>query len=164
MGMRSFCRGHHALVSSGDRDLNASPGWHCAWCPLLLHGCPVGETNPYGQMTAEQRLRLALWRQEAEKQNTRVLKDLMVECGPIRDRDENQSEYAADFVPTEKKFYAYRDAVSILDEWFTTRPDGRGVREQLIISGLSSAIKAERRAEFARKLATIADVRVETGL
>ena len=154
----------HELVSSGDRDLKVSPGRHCTWCPLLLNGCPVAETNPYGQMTAEERLRFALWLQEAEKQNTRVLKELMVEHGPIRYRDENESEYVAGFVPTEKRFYPYQDGASILDEWFTAHPDERALREKLTISGLSSAIKAEKRAELAQKLAEIADVRVETEL
>ncbi len=62
----------------------------------------MAQTNPYSQMTAEQRLRFALWLQEAEKQNTKVLKDLMVERGPIRYRDGNEGEYLADFVPVER--------------------------------------------------------------
>jgi len=154
----------HELVSIGGRALKASPGRHCTWCPLLLNDCPVAETNPYGQMTAEERLRFALWVQEAEKQNTKVLKDFMVERGPIRYRDDNQGGYVADFVPTEKRFYPYRDGVSILDEWFRTHPDERGLRDKLTISGLSSALKAEKRAELVQKLATITDVRVETEL
>ncbi len=154
----------HELAASGERHLKASPGRHCTWCPLLLNRCPVAETNPYGQMTAEERLRFALWLQEAEKQNTRVLRDLMVERGPIRCRDDNQSEYVADFVPTEKRFYPYRDGVSILDEWFKTHSEERGLRDKLTISGLSSALKAEKRTALAQKLATIADVRVETEL
>jgi len=154
----------HELAAVGDRELKTSPGRHCTWCPLLLNGCPVADTNPYGQMTAEERLRFALWLQEAEKQNTRVLKDLMVERGPIRYRDENQSEYAADFVPTEKRFYPYRDAVSILDEWFRTHPEERGLRDKLTISGLSTALKAEKRSDLAQKLGTVVDVRVETEL
>jgi len=86
----------HELDASGERDLKASPGRHCTWCPLLLNGCPVAKTNPYSQMTAQERLRFALWLQEAEKQNTKVLKDLMVERGPIRYRDGNEGEYLAD--------------------------------------------------------------------
>jgi hypothetical protein len=163
-GERARQKGLHDLAASGERDLKASPGRHCTWCPLLLNGCPVAETNPYGQMTPEQRLRFALWLQEAEKQNTRVLKELMVEHGPISYRDENESEYVACFVPIEKRFYPYQDGVSILDEWFTTHPDERTLREKLTISGLSSAIKAEKRFELAQKLAEIADVRVETDL
>ena len=115
-------------------------------------------------MTTEQWLRFALWPREAEKQNTKVLKDLMVECGPIHYRDGNQGEYVADFVPVEKKFYPYRDAVSILDEWSRTHPDEQSLRDKLTISGLSSALKAAKRVGLAQKLATVADVRVETEL
>lgn len=55
------------------------------------------------------------WSQEAEKQNTMVLKDLMVERGLICSRDGNQSESVADFLAVAKKFYPYRDAVAILN-------------------------------------------------
>lgn len=88
----------------------------------------------------------------------------MVEHGPVRYQDENESEYVAGFVPIEKRFYPYQHGVSILDEWFRTHHDDRGLREKLTISGLSSALKAEKRAELARKLADAADVRVETEL
>jgi len=88
----------------------------------------------------------------------------MVENGPIRYRDENNSEYVAGFVPIEERFYPYQDGVPILDEWFRTHPDELGLWDKLTISGLSSTIKAEKRAELAKKLADIADVRVETEL
>lgn len=146
------------------RKRKISPGKHCTWCPLLLNGCPVAKTNPYARMTAEGRLRFAIWLQEAEKQNTKVLKDLMVERGPIHYRDGNQTEHVAEFVPVEKKFYPYRDAVSILDEWFRAHPDEQHLRDKLTVSGLSSALKAEKRAELAQKLATTADARVDTEL
>ncbi len=152
----------HGLNRS--RKLKTSPGRHCTWCPLLLNGCPVAETNPYARMTAERRLRFALWLQEAEKQNTKVLKNLMVKRGPIHYRDGNQNEHLAEFVPVEKKFYPYRDAVSILDEWLGTHPDEQGLREKLTVSGLSTPLKAGKRAELAQKLTTIADVRLETEL
>jgi PD-(D/E)XK nuclease superfamily len=154
----------HEVAASDESDLKVSPGRHCTWCPLLLNGCPVAQTNPYSQMTAEQRLRFALWLQEAEKQNTKVLKDLMVERGPIRYRDGNEGEYLADFAPVEKKFYPYRDTVSILDEWFKTHPEEQALRDRLTISGLSSAIKAEKRAELAQTLARVMDLHVDTEL
>ena len=152
----------HGLNRS--RKLKTSPGRHCTWCPLLLNGCPVAETNPYARMTAEQRLRFALWLQEAEKQNTRVLKDLMVKRGSIHYRDGNQNEHLAEFVPVEKKYYPYRDAIAILDQWFSTHSDEQGLRDKLTVSGLSSALKAEKRAELAQKLAGVADVHFETEL
>ena len=152
----------HGLNPS--RKLKTSPGRHCTWCPLLLNGCPVAETNPYARMTAERRLRFAIWLQEAEKQNTKVLKDLMVKRGPIHCRDGNQNEHLAEFVPVEKKFYPYRDAISILDEWFSAHSDEQGLRDKLTVSGLSSALKAEKRAELAQKLAGVADIHFETEL
>src|SRR5712664_3811099 len=152
----------HGLNRS--RKLKTSPGRHCTWCPLLLNGCPVAETNPYARMTAEQRLRFALWLQEAEKQNTRVRKDLMVKRGSIHYRDGNQNEHLAEFVPVEKKYYPYRDAIAILDEWFSAHSDEQGLRDKLTVSGLSSALKAEKRAELAQKLAGVADRHFETEL
>jgi hypothetical protein len=154
----------HDRASIHDEALKASPGKHCTWCPLLLNGCPVAETNPYGRMSAQERLRFALWLQEAEKENTRVLKDVMAERGPVRYQDENQSEYVAAFVSSEKRFYPYQDGISILDEWFRTHPEERALREKLTISGLSSPLKAEKRSELARTLATIVQIRVDTEL
>lgn len=154
----------HRLASSGKHEPKASPGKHCTWCPLLLNGCPVAETNPYGRMTAEKRLRFALWLQEAEKHNTKVLKNLVQKRGPIRYCDGNQEECLAEFVPVEKKFYPYRDAITILDEWFRTHPEEAKLREKLTISGLSPALKAEKREELAHKLGNIASVRMDTEL
>jgi hypothetical protein len=154
----------HGLSGQPADKLKASPGRHCTWCPLLLNGCPVSGTNPYGQMTAEERTRFALWLQEAEKQNTKVLRDLMVERGPVRYRDENQNEYIADFVPVEKKFYPYEEATLVLDEWLQAHPEDKEFAKRLTVSGLSSPLKAEKRAELAIKLGEVADIRVDTEL
>ena len=59
------------------------------------------------------------------------------------------------FVPVEKRFHPYRDAASILDEWFRARSDAQGLRDKLMVSGLSPALKAEKRADLARDLAAI---------
>jgi len=155
----------HQLFSLGrSGDPNVSPGRHCTWCPLLLCGCPMAQTNPYSQMTPNERLRFAVWLREAEKHNTKVLKDMIVEQGSIYYRDEYEVEYIADFVPVEKRLYPYGDAVSVLDEWFSRHPEEGGLRDKLTISGLSSAIKADKRAELAQRLRGIADTRVETEL
>lgn len=154
----------HEVGASGGGELKASPGRHCTWCPLLLNGCPVSKTNPYAQMTAEERLRFALWLQEAEKQNTKVLKDLLVERGPVRYRDENQGEYSADFVPVGKKFYPYEEATVALDEWLKTHPEDNEFARGLTVSGLSSPLKAKKRAELAARLGEVAETRVSTEL
>jgi len=154
----------HELCGQTAEKLKASPGRHCTWCPLLLNGCPVSGTNPYGQMTPAERLRFALWLQEAEKQNTKVLKDLMVERGPVRYRDANQNEYIADFVPLEKKFYPYGEATLVLDEWLRAHPEDKTFVNKLTVSGLSSPLKAEKRSELAGMLGEVAEIRVDTEL
>lgn len=161
---RARQRALHELALRNRADLKASPGRHCTWCPLLLKGCPIAETNPYSQMTREQRLRLALWLQEAEKENTRVLKELLVEEGPIRYADENHKEYVARFAPVEKKFYAYQQSVPIVQEWLRTHPDDQVLLMSLTIWGLSSLLKAEKRQPLATELADIANVRLDTEL
>jgi len=154
----------HEITTHGAGSLKGSPGRHCTWCPLLLNGCPVSSTNPYGQMSAEERLRFGLWLQEAEKQNTKVLKDLMVERGPVSYEDENENEYVADFVPVEKKFYPYEEAAVVLDEWLKAHPEDREVASKLTVSGLCSPLKAKKRSELAAKLGEVAEIRVGTEL
>jgi hypothetical protein len=63
-----------------------------------------------------------------------------------------------------KKFYPYRDAVSILDEWFSAHSGEQGLRDKLTVSGLSSAPRAEKRAELAQRLTGVVDVHFETEL
>jgi len=154
----------HKMSAHGGENLKASPGRHCTWCPLLLNGCPVAKTNPYGQMTEEERLRFALWLQEAERQNTMLLKDLLVEKGRISCKDQNENKYVADFVPVEKKFYPLDGATAVLHEWLKTHPEDSNLLSQLTVSGLSSPLKARKRAELAGKLCEVADVRVNTEL
>lgn len=155
---------HQRAGADGDANLKASPGRHCCWCSLLLQGCPIARINPYAQMTREERLRFALWLQEAEKENTRVLKELLVEEGPARYADDNQKEYAARFVPVEKRFYPYRNAAPILERWRETHSDDQTLVSNLSISGLPSLLKAEKRQSLATELASVVEVRVDTEL
>jgi hypothetical protein len=162
-GERARQRSLHDLALRSSRPPKSSPGRHCAWCPLLLNGCPIAETNPYARMTREQRLRFALWLDEAEKENTRILKELLVEEGPIHYADDNQRQYVARFVPVEKKFYPYEQAAPIVEEWLKTHQDAV-LLDSLTISGLSSLLKAEKRQALASELTTIAAVRLDTEL
>jgi len=155
----------HQMYSRRRRgDPNPSPGRQCTWCPLVLGGCPMAQTNPYSQMTAEERLRFAIWLQEAEKQNTRVLKDIMVEQSPIGYRDENENEYIADFIQIDKKSYPYVASIPILNDWFAKHPEEGVLRDKLTISGLSSAVKAQKRSDLAQKLRDVLVVHIETEL
>src|SRR5260370_12934173 len=149
---------------NGSRAAKASPGRHCAWCPVLLDSCPVAKTNPYRRMSPERRLRFALWLQHAERHNTIVLKDLVTERGPIYYRDENQNEYVAAFEAVEKKSYPYNKVASVLAEWVEEHPEDKELMEGLSASGLSSRLKAKKRRALAEELQALANVRVDTEL
>ena len=146
------------------RTAKASPGRQCTWCPLLLNSCPVAKTNPYRRMTPQQRLRFALWLQQAERHNTIVLKDLVTERGPIRYRDENQNEYVAAFEAVEKRSYPYNKVASLLAKWVEAHPEDRELMEGLSASGLSSRLKAKKRRPLSEELQALANVRVDTEL
>jgi hypothetical protein len=73
-------------------------------------------------------------------------------------------EYVADFVPVEKKFYPFAKLFRSLSNDSRTHPDEQGLRDKLTISALSSALKAEKRSELARKLVGVVNVHVETQL
>jgi hypothetical protein len=147
---------------NGNRMAKASPGRHCIWCPLLLSRCPVPKTNPYRRMTPERRLRFAVWLQQAERHSTSVLKNFIIERGPIRYRDENQNEYVAAF--EEKKSYPYHKVALALAQWVETHPEDKELMEGLTASGLSSRLKAKKRRALAEELAALANVRVDTEL
>ena len=154
----------HQRAGRDSRTPKTSPGRHCTWCPILLNGCPIAKTNPYSQMSREQRLRFALWLQEAEKENTRVLRELLVEQSAIRCADENHKEYVARFAPVEKKFYPYPEAAPIIDHWLNAHHEDQTLLASLTISGLSLPLKAEKRHELAAELAGIVAVRMDTEL
>lgn len=56
------------------------------------------------------------------------------------------------------------ETVAVLDEWFKAHGDDKCLRDKLTVSGLSSALQAKKRAELAKKLTRIVDVRVDTEL
>lgn len=115
-------------------------------------------------MTAEEHLAFALWLREAEKQNTKVLKDLLVEKGLVQYQDENHLEYSADFVPVDKKFYPYEPAAAALAEWLKAHPEDREFAKGLTVSGLSTPLKAKKRAELAAKMDELVEIRINTEL
>jgi len=115
-------------------------------------------------MTPERRLRFALWLQEAERDNTMVLRDLIIERGSIHYRDDNQNEYVAGFEAVEKRSYPYNKVAWVLAEWVKAHPEDRELVEGLSASGLSSRLKARKRRALAEELQALASVRVDTQL
>jgi hypothetical protein len=60
----------HTIALASSSEIQATPGRHCSWCPLLLKGCPLEGTNPYAIRTPEELLGHLLWLRQVEKRNT----------------------------------------------------------------------------------------------
>lgn len=148
--------------SSGKR--SASPGRHCMWCPLLLKGCPMEQTNPYATMTPAERVSFAIWLKEASAHNNLVLKNMMVEGGPISVKDGNGTEYRAEFVPQMRRSYPLKQGTQEIHQYATNHPEDIAFIDRLTISGLSSPLKAKKRADLAERMATVAETTCVTKL
>lgn len=144
--------------------MKATPGRQCAFCPLLLTECPMREVNPFSTLEPEQRVALALWMTYGKKENDRVLKEWLAERGPIRFEDANGRPYIARFVKQERKSYPLDEANTVLTEWIEKHPGDANMLGKLTVSGLSSPLKAEKRARLAENLIQIADVKTVTKL
>lgn len=133
----------HKAFAGGD-EITAMPGKHCAWCPKLNSDCPIKQMNPYAEMSAEDRARFGVWLAAAAKENTRILKDLVNVRGPITVADGNGRNYVAGFNVQRRTNYPLKPcAPLVMNEDFA---------DKLTIGGLSSPLKAKKRAELKDKL------------
>jgi PD-(D/E)XK nuclease superfamily len=142
--------------------LKATPGRHCAFCPLLLTECPMREVNPFTTIDKEERVALALWMTYGKKENDRILKDWLAESGPITYADENGTKYVAQFVKAERKSYPLLTTEEILSAWVKANPKDAAMVAKLSVSGLSSPLKAQKRDKLAAELVQIAEVKTLT--
>jgi hypothetical protein len=142
----------------------AAPGKHCAFCPLLMTDCPMQKVNPYASLSKEQRVGLALWMSAAKKENDRILKDWLAEGGPVTYRDENGTVYQAEFVKQDRKSYPLENAFNAISDWVKRTPKDVVLLSTLTVSGLSSPLKAQKRAELNTELQAISQVKTITKL
>jgi hypothetical protein len=142
--------------------LTASPGRHCTWCSCLLNGCPLGKVNPYAAMNPEQRLMTAVYLKHAYEANLKILRDFVVEGGPVEARDDNGTLLQARFQPKTSRSYPLHPTLDILDNWHDAHPGDGYMLEGLTIGGLSSPLKAKKRSVLAQQLEQIAEIKSQT--
>lgn len=152
------------LHTREDSKFRAAPGKHCAFCPLLLTDCPMQKVNPYASLSKEERVGLALWMSSAKKENDRILKDWLAEGGPVTYRDENGTMYLAEFVRQDRKSYPLEEAFQVISGWVNKVPKDVVLLSTLTVSGLSSPLKAQKRAELKTELQAISEVKTITKL
>lgn len=138
------------MCNAGEFDPAAMPGKHCAWCSLLTDGCPVQQVNPYAVQSCEDRVRFGLWLAAAKKQNDTVLKDMVNARGPVRVEDANGQPFEAGFSLRYKSGYPLKECYPIVA---ANDPE---LVAKLTISGLSSPLKAKKRARLREMLQPLA--------
>lgn len=137
----------------------ARPGAHCTWCPLLLHGCPILEQNPFAQRTPQETLERVMVMKKALAADLVTLKAWVNECGPVGTQDANGTVYQAAFERSERRSFPLVESLPILEE---AKRKGDDLLAPLSISGLTPYLKAKKRAVLRERLAEVQRVKVGT--
>ncbi|MGH9522210.1 MAG: PD-(D/E)XK nuclease family protein [Terriglobales bacterium] len=143
-------RARHLALHAVTGAASAMPGPHCLYCPLLTDGCPVGAINPYAEQSAEDRARFAIWLIQAKKKNDGILKEIVNAGGPVRVQDDNGNAFEAGFQLKYKSGYPLKDCYPLIA---VNDPE---LVSKLTISGLSSPLKAKKRAGLREMLEPLA--------
>lgn len=141
--------------------ITAAPGKQCTYCPIVAL-CPLSKVNPYTQLTPEQRLAHTVWLKEALAHNTAILRDVVLEHGPIECGDDAGGRLRAEFRPKTIRSYPIAQTLPILNSWRQSHPGDGYMIDGLCVSGLSSPLKARKREQLAQQLSAVAEVRCQT--
>jgi hypothetical protein len=144
--------------------LEAYPGSHCAYCPLLQgNQCPIAEFNPHATLSLEERLRFAVWIDEVNAVNKQVLKDAVDASGqPVTYRDGNNRLVQIGFNEREAVEFPLVTVYPFLKMHAETYPADTEWIKKLNISStkLKSALKAKKRAITHQAIMDTAAVRL----
>lgn len=168
------------------RDIDAIPGAHCPYCPLLANReCPIAEFNYEMQLTMIDRLKYAIWYSAFSRVNNQVLKDHTNATGrKVVLKDYNGKVYI--YGPVEKESHAYplfkaspqggllRDhhghpilpIIDLLLEHVNMNPDDVDWLLKLVISAtkLESALGAKKRVIIHQAVTDTADAVTKVSL
>jgi len=131
-------------------------GSHCVYCPLLAAGCPI-EKNPYKDPTGQ--LFNVLYFKAALKRAEEAVRANADKLGPLTVRDGIGTEYTGAWTIVEKRSYDI-NCLPVVLAWDKKKKDD--LLHKLTVSGLSSPLKAKKRAELADELANFVEVKAES--
>lgn len=144
------------LHSLGENDigLQAMPGDHCAYCPLLHSGCPVAEVNPMVNQSPEDRLRFELWATAALRVNTAALQAHVNASGPVTIEDGNGQRYTRHFRLKDRVTFPLMPVVKAIEEWLAQHPDDTSWVHKLAIRAtkLKGYLKTKKRAALKQRI------------
>lgn len=144
-----------AEEKNGTFEPNVFSGTHCVYCPLLGAGCPI-EENPADDV--ETSMLKILYHREALKRYDPIVREHCNLNGPLHMKDGAGNLYEAMWdVGTEKKISI--DALPTLQKWDKNRE--KGFLQYITLSGISSKLKAKKRADLADALANFVAVKTK---
>ncbi len=153
-----------AIIQGGIRGsaLQATPGPHCIYCPLLHSGCPI-QGNEYAT-TPEDALRNIVWAQQFLDQNKRILVPAIVKDGFVQIRDNNGDMREAKYIERNKSAYYLGPTAQVVAEYIKATGDDISGKLKIGATELNSLAKAQKRKALADGLATVKVVTKETVL
>lgn len=150
----------HEKADAGE-SLPASPGRHCYGCPLNGPQCPIAHVNPHVQMSPPDRVSFAVWLDQAKAANDKALRESVTVNGPAHFTDENGNRWEAAFRGSAQRSYPLVAAFPVIDAWCRQQDDGR-MATALTIGGLSTPLKAKKRAALAEQLAAVVETKQQS--
>lgn len=147
---------HGPAANSGGPLEPALPGSHCIYCPLLAAGCPI-EANPYQDPVGQ--LRNVLYFKAALKKSEEAVRANADRIGPITVKDGIGTEYTGAWTLKEKRAFDINCLPTVL-AW--DKKKGDSLIPKLTISGLSTPLKAKKRAALLDELANFVEIKTES--
>lgn len=151
-------RGRQLLLHEPERVFEATAGNHCRYCPLVATTCPLSEVLPQQKMDPTEIVERLVYFKQAAKALEGGLRDYCKEKGPVDYNDGAGHIYRAQWGTQSKKSFPLLETVKLVSDWLKkTKED---LTPKLTVGGLSSLLKAKKRADLADELANVAEVKV----
>lgn len=152
----------HAAFERGE-ELEALPGKHCLYCPLLFEHCPWQYSNTWAR-ERETVLKRALYLGMAYDETMAMLKEMVGErdapvAVTVETSDGNGHKYVARWGVKSVKHYPAIETIPILLDH--KEETGEDLLAEAHISGLGAKLKAKMREQLAEKLANVAEMETQ---
>lgn len=132
----------------------ATAGNHCRYCPRLAVDCPLDMVLRIEKNTPAELTGLAVYHKLALGKIMGHLREVCKEAGPQSYDDKTGHTYRAEWGTHARKSYPLPETVIVLHNWAKTAKED--LMPKLTVSGLSSPLKAKKRADLADELANVA--------